>query len=89
MNKPRIWLLSVALTLGFLLPCFASEVQGLVKSTDASNNAIEITDPVSGAGRMVHVHPKVIRDIKKGDVVKATLKSGSDDAETLEVLTAK
>ena len=89
MNKFRVGLFSVALILRFSLPCFANEVQGLVKSTDTSNNTIDITDPVSGAGRTVRVHPKVIRDIKKGDVVKATLKSGSDDAETLEVLTAK
>ena len=77
MNKFRVGLFSVALILGFLLPCFANEVQGLVKSTDMSNSAIDITDPVSGARRTVRVHPK------------ATLKSGSDGAETLEVLTAK
>ena len=89
MNKLRALLFSVALIFGFSAPCFANQVQGLVKSVDASNNAIEITDPVSGNGRTVHVHPKVITDIKKGDVVKATLKSGNNDAETLEVLTTK
>ena len=89
MNKLRVGLVSVALILGFSLPCFANQVQGLVKSTDTSNNTIDITDPVSGAGRTVRIHPKVIRDIKKGDIVKAALKSESDYAETLEVLTAK
>ena len=89
MNSLRVGLVSAALVLGFSFPGFANEVQGLVQSVDASNNAVEITDPVSGAGHTVHVHPKVIQTIKNGDVIKASLKDGSDEAESLQVLTTK
>lgn len=86
MNKLRVLLLISALTLSLSLPCVADEVQGIVESIDSSNNTILIKDPVSGAGKTVHVHPKVIADLKKGSVAKATLKSGSDHADTFEVL---
>ncbi len=89
MNKLRVLLLSACLALGFSLPCFADQVQGFVESVDSSNNSIAIKDPVSGTGKTVRVHPKVISEVKKGSVVKATLKSGSDDADTLEVLSTR
>jgi len=89
MNKLRIFMLSAALTLGFSLPSFAEQVQGFVESTDSSNNSILIKDPVSGTGKSVHVHPKVFSDVKKGSVVKTILKSGSDEADTVEVLIAR
>ena len=89
MNKLHVLLLSSILALGFSLPCFADQVQGFVESIDSSNNSILIKDPVSGSGKNVRVHPKVISDVKKGSVVKATLKSGSDDADTIEVLMAR
>ena len=89
MDKLRIGLFGAALMLGSSLPCFADQVQGLVQSVNASNNTVVITDPVNGAGRTVHVHPKVVSDIKSGDVVKATLKSGSDEADTFEVVVAR
>ena len=88
-NKLGVLLLSSALILGLSLPCFADQVQGLIESIDSSNNSILIKDPVSGEGKAVRVHPKVISEVKKGSVVKATLKSGSDDADTLEVLVAR
>ncbi len=89
MNKLRVLLMSFALALGLSIPCFADQVQGLIESIDPSNNSILIKDPVSGQGKVVHIHPKVIAEVKKGSVVKATLKSGSDDADTLEVLVAR
>ena len=89
MNKPRVLLLSSALALGLSLPCFADQAQGFVESIDSSNNSILIKDPVSGSGKNVRVHPKVISEVKKGSVVKATLRSGSDDADTVEVLVAR
>lgn len=89
MNKLRVLFLSSCFALGFSLPCFADQVQGLIESIDSSNNSILIKDPVSGAEKTVHVHPKVISEVKKGSVVKATLKSGSDNADTLEVLVAR
>ncbi len=88
MNQLRVLLLSFALVLGSSLPCFANQVQGLVESIDPSSNSILIKDPVSGAGKTVHVHPKVISEVQKGSVVKATLKPGSDTADTLEVVIA-
>ncbi len=89
MNKLRVLLLSFALAMGLSFPCFADQVQGIIESIDSSNNSILIKDPVSGAAKTVHVHPKVISEVKKGSVVKATLKSGSDNADTLEVLIAR
>lgn len=89
MNKLRILLISFALALGVSIPCFADQVQGFIESIDPSNNSILVKDPVSGQGKTVHVHPKVIAEVKKGSVVKATLKSGSDDVDTLEVLVAR
>ncbi|GEM_PF-2211953 len=89
MNKLHVLLLSSALILGLSSPGFADQVQGLVESIDTSNNSIEIKDPVSGAGKTVRIHPKVITEVKRGSVVKATLRPGSDDADTLEVLVAR
>ncbi len=89
MNKLRVFLLSACFALGLSLPCFADQVQGFIESIDSPNNLILIQDPVSGTGKSVHVHPKVISGVKKGSVVKATLKSGSDHADTLEVLVAR
>ena len=89
MKKLYVLLMSFALAFGISLPCYADQVQGLVESVDSSNNSILIKDPVSGEGKAVRVHPKVISEVKKGSVVKATLKSGSDDADTLEVLVAR
>ncbi len=83
----RALILSVFLMLGCSAFLFAAEVQGMVDSINASNNSIVIKDPVTGAGRTVIVHPKVLADLKKGTVVKAALKPGSDNtAETLQVL---
>ena len=89
MNRSRALLMSFVLTLGLSLPCLADQVQGFVESVDSSNNSIEIKDPVSGSGKTVRVHPKIISEVKKGSVVKANLKSGSDEADTLEVLVAQ
>ncbi len=89
MKKSRVLWLSSIFSLSFLIPCFAEQVQGLVESVDSSNHSIVVKDPVSGSGRSVRVHPKVISEVKKGSVVKATLKSGSDDADTVEVLEAR
>ena len=89
MNKLSVVMLSFVLTLGFSFPCFADQVQGLVESIDSSNNSILIKDPVSGAEKVVRVHPKVILEVKKGSVAKATLKPGSDEADTLEVLVTR
>ncbi len=88
MSKFRILLLSTLLALGLSFPSFADQVQGFIESIDSSNNSILIKDPVSGSGQSVQVHPKVISAVKKGTVVKATLKSGSGHADTLEVLIA-
>ncbi len=89
MNKLRVLFLSSVLALGLSLPCFADQVQGFIESIDSSNNSVLIKDPLSGAGKTVHVHPKVISEVKKGSVVKATLKSGSDHADTFEVLVTR
>ena len=89
MYKLRGLLLSIAFSLAFLPPVFANALQGVVESVDASNNTIVLSDPATGTGQTIHVHSKVISGLKKGDVVKATLKSGSDQADTVEVLIAR
>lgn len=89
MNKLRALLMSYALVIGLSLPCFADQAQGLIESVDSSKNSILIKDPVSGEEKTVHVHPKVIAEVKKGSVVKATFQSGSGDADTFEVLIPK
>ena len=86
MNMHRVLMLSSALTLALSLPCLAGQVQGLVEGIDPLNDTIVIKDPVSGTGQTVHVHHKVLSEVRIGSVVKATLQSGSDSAETLEVL---
>lgn len=88
MNK-SIVSLSAALILGLSIPAFAEEIQGIVNSVDRSANSVVIGDPATGASRTVRVHPKVLADLDKGAVVKATLKPGSDDAATLEVIVAR
>lgn len=89
MNKCRVLLLGACLVLGLSSPSFADQVQGFIESIDSSNNSILIKDPASGTGKTVHVHPKVISEVKKGSVAKATLRPGSDEADTLEVLIAR
>jgi hypothetical protein len=89
MNKLRVLLLTSVLAIGFSLPCFADQVQGFVESTDSSNNSIVIKDPVSGTGKTVRVHPKVLSQVKKGSVVKATFPSGSENVETFEVVVTR
>jgi len=89
MKKTHALLLIAALTFGLSIPCSADQVQGFVESVDASNHSIRIKDPASAEGKTVRVHPKVISEIKTGSVVKATLKSGSDEADTLEVLVVR
>ncbi len=85
-NKLRVLLLISVLSLGLSHASFADQAQGFVESIDSSSNSVLIKDPVSGAGKTVHIHPKVISELKKGSVVKATFESGSDHADTLEVL---
>lgn len=88
-NKSGSLWIGLVLTLGFLSPGIADQTQGFVESIDTSNNSLQIKDPVSGEAKIVQVHPKVISQVKKGSVVKATLKSGSSQADTLEVLVAE
>lgn len=89
MNIFRVLLLSFVLSLGSLPLCVADQIQGFVESVDASNNSVQIKDPVSGAQRSVRVHPKVVSEVKNGSVVKATFKPGADTADTFEVLSAR
>jgi len=89
MNTRRVLLLSSALTLALSIPCIAGQIQGLVEGIDPLNDTIVIKDPVSGAGQTVHVHHKVLSEVRIGSVVKATLQSGSDNADTLEVLSTR
>lgn len=89
MNKRRVLLLSSALAFVLSMPCSANQVQGLIESIDPLNSTIRIKDPVSGSGTTIHVHPKIISEVRIGSVVKATLPSGSDTADTFEVLTSR
>lgn len=89
MNPLRILLLSSAFAAATALPCWADQVQGWVKSINSPDNSIVIEDPVSGGEKAVYVHPKVVSGVKRGSVVKATLRSGSDHAESVEVLVAQ
>lgn len=89
MNKLSFFSLIAAGMLAFSTPAFAEQVQGRVDSIDRSANTVVINDPVTGSSRTVRVHPNVIADLQNGSVVKATLKSGSDDAATFEVILAK
>ncbi len=85
-NTRRVLLMSSALALILSVPCLAGQVQGLVEGIDPLNDTIVIKDPVSGSGQTVHVNHKVLSEVRIGSVVKATLQSGSDNADTLEVL---
>ena len=87
MNKLKGFLLSVALVLGLSLPCWADQIQGVIESV--SGNSITIKDPVSGEGKTVRVHSKVASGAKSGDIAKATLKPGTDEADTVELLTSR
>ncbi|HTL70972.1 MAG TPA: hypothetical protein VL404_06745 [Candidatus Eisenbacteria bacterium] len=86
MNPSRLLLPVAALTFGLALSAFADEVQGVVDSVDSSANAVVVKDPASGTSRTVRVHPKVASGLGKGSVVKAKLKPGSDEADSVEVL---
>lgn len=86
MKPARVLILGFALSLGLSLTSFAEQVQGFVESVDSSNQTILIKDPVSGAEKAVRVHPKALTDVKKGSVVKASFKTDSDQADTLDVL---
>ncbi len=86
MNKLRILLPGFVLAMGLSVPSGAEQVQGFVESVDSSNHSILIKDLVSGSGKSVRVHPKVISEIKKGSVVKANLQTGSDQADTVQIL---
>ncbi len=68
---------------------FADEIQGVVDSVDPSTSTVVITEPASGGRRSVKVHPNVLAGVQTGSVVKASLKKGGKEAETLEVVVAK
>ncbi len=85
-NKLRLLLVGSACALGLSIPCFADQAQGLVKSINPSESSILIQDPVSGNEKAVRVHPKLLSEVKKGSVVKATFAAGSNTADTVEVL---
>lgn len=86
MKMLRVLLVSSALGVALSIPCSADQVQGFVESVDSSNHSIRIKDPASGEVKTVGIHPKVISELKTGSVVKATLQSRKDEADTLEVL---
>ncbi len=88
MKNLRILVLSAALAIA-VSPAFANEVQGVVDSVDRSSNTVTIVDPANGNRADVRVHPKAAGDLTKGAVVKARLKPGTQDADSLEVIVAR
>ena len=89
MNRRRILTISSALAMLSTTACLAGQVQGLVENIDPLTDTVTIKDPVSGSGQSVHVHHKVLDQLRIGSVVKATLHDGSDKADTVEVLSPK
>ncbi len=85
-NRRRVLTVGSALAM-LSTSCFAGQVQGLVEKIDPLTDMVVIKDPVTDAGQAVHVPHKVLDEIRIGSVVKATLRSGSDKVETLEVIT--
>ena len=70
---------------GFTTAAFAEEVKGTVKSIDNSKSEIIVNDSISGTDKIVAVHPKVLTGLKEGASVKASLKVGTNQAETISV----
>ena len=70
---------------GWGASCFAEDIQGSVEAIDTVKNEIMVKDEISGMTKAVMVHPNVLSSLKKGCVVKASLKSGSNLAQTIQV----
>ena len=74
--------------IGFLIlarPAFAEIVQGSVESINVAKNEIVVKDQISGTDKAIIIHPKVLATLQSGAVVKASLKPGSNTADTVEV----
>jgi hypothetical protein len=89
MNQSRALFLTAAFVLAFSAVSFADNVQGTIRSINHSSSTVTIADPVTGSSRTVKVHPKVLDGVDEGSIVKATLRSGTDEVDTLEVVVAQ
>lgn len=78
--------LIVAVFTAFPKAVFAEEVKGSIESIHASQNTIIVADQLTGRHREVKINPKITSSLKKGSPVRASLSSGSNVAETLEVV---
>ena len=82
MKKISLFVLGLLILTG---SAFAEQIQGPIQSIDASKNEIIVKDSASGADKAVIVHPKIISTLQSGSVVRISLKSGTNAADTLEV----
>ncbi len=85
MKKVTVFVFGVLIITGFAATSFAEVVQGSIQSINVAKHEIVVKDKTSGANKTVIVHPKIMATLKNGTVVKASLKPGSNTADTVEV----
>lgn len=81
-----LFVFSLVVFASFTAAAFAEEVKGSIESIYASQNTIVVSDQLSGMNKTVIVSSKVIPTLKKGSFVRASMQSGSNTAETLDVV---
>ncbi len=85
MKKIATFILAMLILTGFASVSFAEVVQGPIESINTVKNEIVVKDKISGTDKAIIVHPKVIATLQNGVVVKASLKPGSNTADSVEV----
>lgn len=85
MKKITSFVFGILILTGFAATSFAEVVQGSIVSLNAARNEIVVKDNATGTDKTVTVHPNVMVTLKSGTVVKASLKPGSNTADTVEV----
>jgi len=59
-------------------------VHGVIVSTDAAKNEVVVKEKKSGAERIISVDPRELQLLKTGEEIKATLKPGTNIAESIK-----
>ncbi len=85
MKKITSSIFAVLIFAGLAVSSYAEVVQGPIESIDKTKNEIVVKNKETGTDKAVIVHPKIIATLQNGTVVKASLKPGSNVADTVEV----
>jgi hypothetical protein len=85
MKKIMSFIFGMLILVGFAATSFAEVVQGSIVSLNTAKNEIVVKDSATGSDKTIMVHPKVMATLQSGTVVKATIKPGSNTADTVEV----